>query len=285
MIENQRTLLVDAQTLASRIDDPAWVPFDCRFNLTDPNWGAAQYNQGHLPGARYAHLDEDLSSPIGPETGRHPLPDPTVLAEKLGRWGVDADTQVIAYDDMGGAFAARLWWLLRWLGHERVALLDGGMPAWIANDGDLAPAVPEPEPRRFAPKRDDSRWLTTAEVYGNLQSRQIQVVDARAPERFRGEMEPIDPVAGHIPRAVNLPLTDNLGQNGRFLPPGQLRKRFLRTLGELPPERVVNSCGSGVNACHNILAMELAGLPGSKLYAGSWSEWIRSPARPVASGA
>lgn len=284
MTETQPTLLVDAHTLASRINDPAWVLFDCRFSLAEPNWGATQYRQGHIPGARYAHLDEDLSSPIQPTTGRHPLPDSAILTEKLSSWGVGVDTQVIAYDDLGGAFAVRLWWLLRWLGHEHVALLDGGLPAWTANGGTLVTSVPDPEPRQFIPQCDDDAWLETADIVANLKSPRFQVVDARAPERFRGEVEPIDPVAGHVPGAINLPLTGNLDQDGRFLPSPQLRERFLAALGERPPEQVVNSCGSGVNACHNIMAMELAGLRGAKLYAGSWSEWIRSPERPVATG-
>ena len=284
MTETKPTLLVDPQTLALRIDDPTWVLIDCRFSLAEPDWGVAQYRQGHIPGARYAHLDEDCSSPTQPETGRHPLPDPAVLADKLTNWGVGADTRVVAYDDMGGAFAVRLWWLLRWLGHERVALLDGGLPAWTANGGTLVKSIPDPEPRQFIPQPDDGAWLETADIVANLKSARFQVVDARAPERFRGEVEPIDPVAGHIPGAINLPLTGNLDQDGRFLPSAQLRKRFLGALGKRPPEQVVNSCGSGVNACHNIMAMELAGLGGAKLYAGSWSEWIRSPKRPAATG-
>jgi thiosulfate/3-mercaptopyruvate sulfurtransferase len=284
MPEEEYKLLVDADALGRHIGDPAWVVIDCRFSLAEPDWGGAQYREGHIPGAHFAHLDQDLSSPIQPDTGRHPLPDAIQLAGKLSRWGLDADAQAVVYDDAGGAFAARLWWLLRWLGHERVALLNGGLPAWLAGGRPVEQAEPEPRQRRFVPRRDDNAWLTTADIRDNLDTGCYQLVDARAPARFRGEMEPIDPVSGHIPGAVNLPLTGNLDEDGRFLPPALLRERFLASLGEQPPELVVHSCGSGVNACHNILAMELAGLPGSKLYAGSWSEWIRSPERPVATG-
>lgn len=284
MPENQLDLLVDTNWLGAHIGDPDCVLIDCRFSLTNPDWGGAQHQNSHIPGARFAHLDLDLSSPIQPDTGRHPLPDAIALSKKLSLWGLDADTRAIVYDDAGGAFAARLWWLLRWLGHKRAALLDGGLPAWIARGFPLETTEQDPKPRRFVPRRDDNAWLTTADIEDNLHTQCYQVVDARAPERFRGEREPIDPVSGHIPGAVSLPLTGSLREDGRFQPPDRLRRRFLECLGEQPPELVVHSCGSGVNACHNVLAMELAGLPGSKLYAGSWSEWIRSPERPVAAG-
>jgi thiosulfate/3-mercaptopyruvate sulfurtransferase len=278
-------LLVDASTLASRIEDPEWIVFDCRFSLTDPPWGRSRYLDGHIPGARYAHLDDDLSSPIGPRTGRHPLPDPDLLTQKLGRWGVGDQTQVVVYDDVGGGFAVRLWWLLRWLGHGQAAVLNGGLGAWLARGGEMTAELPKPAHTRFCGAADQTMWLGTKTLEDNLRTGALQVVDARAAERFRGVAEPIDAVAGHIPGAVNRPLTENLTADGRFLPPALLRERF--TSGDLvgiQPERIVHSCGSGVNACHNLLAMEIAGLPGSRVYAGSWSEWIRSPARPVATG-
>lgn len=276
--------LVTPQTLAEHLTDPDWALFDCRFSLADPDLGRRAYATGHIPGARYAHLDEDLSGPIGLDTGRHPLPDPERLAEKLGRWGVDANTRVVAYDDAGGGFAVRLWWLLRWLGHPSAALLDGGLGAWAGQGRSLTAEVPVPEQRLFQARPCEAGWVTTTVLAANLGRDDIRVVDARAPERFRGEIEPIDPVAGHIPGAINLPFAGNLTQDGRFLPPQQLRARFTAALGNRPPQQVVHSCGSGVNACHNLLAMELAGLPGSRLYAGSWSEWIRDPARPIALG-
>lgn len=273
--------LIDYQTLSAH---PEIVVFDCRFNLTDPGWGERVYHDGHIPGARFADLNRDLSSPIGPNTGRHPLPNAGELALKLGTWGVDGSVQVAVYDDAGGAFAARLWWLLRWLGHPAVALLDGGLQAWMASGGELTAKEPEPESTLFELRQDDHAWISTADLTTSLAQGVLQVVDARAAPRFRGDVEPIDPVAGHIPGAVNLPLQGNMDDGGRFLSPGHLRDRFIAALGDRPPRQVVHSCGSGVNGCHNLLAMEIAGLSGSRLYAGSWSEWIRDPSRPVAKG-
>lgn len=277
--------LIDARTLRSGLQEKDLRLFDCRFSLADPAQGRRAYLGGHLPGALYAHLDEHLSSPIGARTGRHPLPDPFRLATWLGERGVTPRSQVVVYDDMGGAFAVRLWWLLRWIGHERVALLDGGLQAWIVAGGELVRDEPRYAPGELIPRPDDTRWITTDALLAELAAGQATVVDARAPERFRGEQEPIDAVAGHIPGAINLPLTGNLDADGRFLSPAVLRERFVRAIGDGSPERIVHSCGSGVNACHNLLAMEVARLHGSRLYAGSWSEWIRSPERPVATGA
>jgi thiosulfate/3-mercaptopyruvate sulfurtransferase len=279
-----RSPLVDADTLLARIDAPNLRLFDCRFSLSEPELGRRAYASGHLPHAVYAHLDDHLSGSITPASGRHPLPDATRLADWLGRCGVDSETDVVAYDDMGGAFAVRLWWLLRWLGHQHTALLDGGLQAWVAAGGALSTNTPAPTGRLFAPQPDDRLWLSTRDLVAGLGDKTIQVIDARAQERFRGEVEPIDPVAGHIPDAINLPLSGNLDDAGRFLGAAALRKRFANAIGARPPELIAHSCGSGVNACHNLLAMELAGLPGSRLYAGSWSEWIRDPARPVAVG-
>jgi thiosulfate/3-mercaptopyruvate sulfurtransferase len=191
---------------------------------------------------------------------------------------------VVVYDDVGGGYAVRLWWLLRWIGHRRVALLDGGLQAWIAAGGELTREVTRHEPRELTARPDDSRWVHTGALVADLAAARVKVLDARAPERFSGEQEPIDPVAGHIPGAINLPLAGNLDADGRFLDPERLRERFLAAIGGLLPPRIVHSCGSGVNACHNLLAMEIAGLTGSRLYAGSWSEWIRSPKRPIARG-
>lgn len=282
MNSTPQPMLIPAEVLRQRLGDPRLVLFDCRFSLADPEAGARAYAAGHLPGALYAHLDAQLSGPITPTSGRHPLPDAAGLAHWLGRCGVGDESQVVVYDDLGGAFAVRLWWLLRWLGHRRVALLDGGLQAWQAAGGALTTEVPAPTPTAFTGQPDDNRWMTTDALAAALPNGRVQVIDARAPERFRGEQEPIDPVAGHIPGAINLPFTGNLDADGRFLPPEALRERFTAELGDTPPARVAHSCGSGVNACHNLFAMELAGLAGSRLYAGSWSEWIRDPARPVA---
>lgn len=276
-----RTLISPAE-LAAHLGRPDWVVIDCRYSLADPAAGEAAYARGHLPGARYAHLDRDLSAPPGPHTGRHPLPDPQRLAARLGRWGVDERTQVVVYDDAGGAFAGRLWWMLHWLGHPCAAVLDGGLQAWERAGGPLTDQVPSPEPRVFKARAEAGRWLSTEAVEEGLRRGAIRLLDARSPERYRGEAEPIDPVAGHIPGALNRPLQLNLGPDGRFLPPGELRRAYAELLAGTEPQAVVHMCGSGVSACHNLLAMEIAGLGGSRLYVGSWSEWIRDPARPVA---
>ena len=274
------TTLVDGATLAARLGDPAWVVVDCRHDLADPAAGEAAYARGHIPGAVFLHLDRDLSSAKNGRNGRHPLPDIATLAAALGRAGIGPGVQVVAYDDCGGMMAGRLWWLLRWLGHEAVALLDGGLPAWPAAGGALSTEMPEPAARTFTPAPRD--WVLDADqVLAGLGRPDRVIVDARAPDRFRGENESIDPVGGHIPGARNRFFRDNLGPDGRFKPADQLRQEWTEALAGFAPEQVVHQCGSGVSACHNLLAMEIAGLPGARLYAGSWSEWCADPARPV----
>ncbi|HET7776008.1 MAG TPA: sulfurtransferase [Azospira sp.] len=275
------TTLVDGATLARHVGDPAWVLVDCRHDLANPAAGEAAYGRGHIPGALFLHLDRDLSGPKSGRNGRHPLPDMAALAATLGRIGIGAGTQVVAYDDCGGMMAGRLWWLLRWLGHDSVALLDGGLPAWSAAGGALSDAVPTPLPAVFTPH--PRPWVLSAdEVLAGLGQPERLILDARAPDRFRGENETLDPAGGHIPGARNRFFRDNLGADGRFKPAGQLRQEFAAVLDGHGPTQVVHQCGSGVSACHNLLAMEIAGLPGSRLYAGSWSEWCADPARPVA---
>lgn len=276
--------LVDTATLAAHLDDPSWVVCDCRSTLSDPGAGLRAYAEGHIPGARYLHLDHDLSGPKTPDTGRHPLPDPQHLAETLGKAGVDRNVQLVGYDDAGGAYAARLWWLARWLGHERVAVLDGGWQRWVKEGRPVSTQAPNPVPRAFgSPLVNSETWVSTTEVLEIVRGRKRNLLlDARGPARYRGEEETIDPVAGHIPGAVNLPYAGNVAEDGRFLNPEALRRRFEQVLGDVRPEQVVCMCGSGVTACHNLLAMEVAGFKGARLYAGSWSEWIRDPARPVA---
>lgn len=278
------TTVVSAGDLAHHIDDPDWVIVDCRFTLTDPEAGRRAYAQGHLPGARYAHLEEDLSAPVSPRSGRHPLPDPDVLEGTLGAWGIDSGKQVIAYDDTFGAMASRLWWLLRWLGHERVALLDGGLPAWTRAGLPMATEVPRVHPTHFLANPRPGMVVTAESVAASLAEDSAVLVDARAEERFSGEVEPLDPVAGHVPGAVNLPWEDNLDLDGTFLPPGDLKELYGDIIGSHSPVDVIAMCGSGVTACHNLLAMEIAGISAARLYAGSWSEWITDPARPVATG-
>lgn len=276
------TTLISAATLEQHLDD--WIIVDCRFSLADTDAGATAYRHGHIANAHYAHLDKDLSSAITDFTGRHPLPDFTLLAKKLGDWGITNTSQVVVYDDAGGAFAGRLWWLLRCMGHDKVAVLDGGIKHWQKLGFPVTTVLPHVKPAIFRPYLNESAWLTALQVQNALARKTICLIDARTPERYRGEQEPIDPVAGHIPGALNRAFQLNLDSNGLFLPAETLREQFKRLIAANAAEQVVHYCGSGVTACHNLLAMEHAGLTGSKLYAGSWSEWIRSKNRAVAKG-
>lgn len=279
------TTLISATALADNLHKPDWVIFDCRFSLADTSAGVKAYRQGHIPGARYADLNNDLSSSVKSYTGRHPLPDFNQLAQKLGNWGVGSNSQVVMYDDAGGAFAGRMWWLLRTMGHQHSAVLDGGMGAWRKQRLPITTVLPRVTPAQFRCYLDDKQWLTARDVENGLASRKLKLIDARTPERFAGAQEPIDPVAGHVPKAVNRPFQANLDANGSFLPPSQLKTQFQALMRSHAPEQVVHMCGSGVTACHNLLAMEAAGLCGSKLYAGSWSEWITDKNRAVAKSA
>ena len=275
--------LVSCELLAARLDDPQWRVFDCRHQLSDVGYGARVYAEGHLPGASFLHLDRDLSAPMDGRNGRHPLPDPRQLADRLGAAGVSASTQVVVYDDAGGMIAGRLWWLLRWLGHERVAVLDGGIGQWLKEGRPLSTELPVPAPARFAEKIAVRDWVLSAdEVQANIGSDALCLIDARAPDRFRGENETLDAVGGHIPGARNRFFRDNLDAQGLYRPAAELRREFLALLAGFDPAQGVMCCGSGVSACHSLLAMEIAGLPGARLYAGSWSEWCSDPARPVA---
>lgn len=279
------TTLISSAALVTHLSDPGWVVFDCRFDLSDTDAGRRDYAIEHIPGARYAHLSEDLSSPVSRCSGRHPLPLAALLAEKFGRWGVDKRTQVVVYDKAGGAIAARMWWLLRWLGHDAVAVLDGGLRQWALERRPLTDSRSQGAPTQFHPAIDNGLWVDTAYVERVVEAGGVLLLDARAPERFRGEVEPLDKLPGHIPGARNAPFTGNLESNGFFRTPAALRARFEKYLSEIPLNQLVHMCGSGVTACHNILAMEHAGLHGAKLYPGSWSEWIANPNRPVAKGA
>ena len=275
------TTLISSAVLAGNLNNSDWAIFDCRFSLADSDAGGKAYRQGHIPGARYAHLNKDLSSPVKSYTGRHPLPDFSSLAKQLGLWGVGNRTQVVVYDDAGGAFAGRMWWLLRSMGHQQVAVLDGGIRHWQKLGLPLTTTLPKPTGNQFRSYLDDSRWLSAQQVEDGLAARRITLIDARTPERFKGQLEPIDPVAGHVPKALNRPFQLNLDRSGLFLPAGQLREQFIQLTNPAPAEQVVHMCGSGVTACHNLLAMEFAGLSGSRLYAGSWSEWIVNRNRAV----
>ena len=277
------TSLVTVAELKSRLADPNWCVVDCRHDLMDVGLGRRQYAQGHVPGAFFAGIDDDLSGPKTGTNGRHPLPDRQLLAAKFGAWGIGNDTQIVAYDAAGGQFAVRLWWLARWLGHDKVALLDGGWPLWLAETGLSSVEVPTRPPRRFAAGDSLEGVVTVHELQRLLAERSVQLVDARAPERYEGRVEPIDPVAGHIPGAVNRFWQANLA-DGRLKPATQLRAEYEQLLAGRSPAQLVAQCGSGVTGCHHLLAMHLAGLSGGRLYAGSWSEWIADPSRPVATG-
>lgn len=277
--------LVTVAELVAHAGDAQWRVFDCRHDLGDTGYGEKAYLKGHIPGALFLHLDRDLSGVQTGRNGRHPLPDIAAFAAKMAACGVGPETQVVAYDNEGGIFAARLWWMLRWLGHEKVAVLDGGLPGWKRAKQALVTEVPGFAPAAFVP-RDCNGWVDADYVLARLdRPREMLLIDARSEERFAGENETLDPVGGHIPGAVNRFYFDNLDDAGvHFKPVDELRAEFAALLAGRPPEAVVQQCGSGVTACHNLLAMEAAGLAGSRLYAGSWSEWCADPARPVAVG-
>ena len=282
------TTLISAAELAPNIGDPSWVLFDCRHDLADPQAGHAAYAAGHLSGAHFASIDRDLSDQSaaadGSFRGRHPLPTPAAFIATLRAWGIDDTTQIVAYDGHGGMFAARLWWMLRWVGHAAVAVLDGGLPAWVAA-GQGVSTSPEPvsRPGNISMQPSLTTTVSAADLLANLRDKKHTVVDARAADRYRGENETLDPVGGHIPGAKNRFFKENLEADGRFKPAAVLRAGFAGVVDD--PTTAVMQCGSGVTACHNLLALEVAGLPGAALYPGSWSEWCADATRPIASGA
>ena len=273
--------LINPDDLYIHLNQPDWVIIDCHFELDDTEAGRRAYKQEHIPRAIYAHLDEDLSGKIVPgKTGRHPLPEVNVLVRTFSEWGIDDKVQVVVYDKSGGAIAARLWWMLKWMGHNSVALLNGGLSAWKEAGYPVERSISVPSPRTFHPKIN-SEMIARMDVMENYHEASLLLVDSRAPERYRGEGETIDPVAGHIPGALNVYCMDNLDLSQIFLPKEELQERFSDLIREHPPEEIVFYCGSGVTATHNILAMYHAGLGMAKLYPGSWSEWITDPNRPI----
>ena len=281
------TTLIQASELASHLHDSNWAIFDCRHDLLHPAAGSDAFAAGHIQNAQFANIDTDLSGPKAPAgnafTGRHPLPDRNALLATLRGWGINDDTQVVAYDAQGGMCAARLWWLLRWIGHAHVAVLDGGLAAWQAQGLPLVtPLAPRPA-GNIVEQASLTRTVGVQEVVANLAPQELTVLDARAPDRYRGENETIDPVGGHIPGAKSRFFKDNLQPDGRFKSARELEQEFAGLIGK--PDSAIMQCGSGVTACHNLLALEVAGLPGAALYPGSWSEWCADPARPVATGA
>lgn len=278
------TTLIPRGELVRHLNDPDWAIVDCRFSLDRPERGRGDYFEGHIPGAVYAHLEEDLSGRVIPgKTGRHPLPPVQDIAAKLSGWGIADGVQVVAYDDAGGSIASRMWWILRWMGHNAVAVLDGGWTAW-QNAGFPSQGGHETRVARTFQPRVRTEFIATVEEVGRATARGAKLLDARAPARFRGDAEPIDSVAGHIPGAVCASFSENLDEEGRFRPPEALRARFEALLSGALPSQAIAYCGSGVTATHNLLAMEHAGLPGARLYPGSWSEWITDPTRKIATG-
>ncbi len=276
--------LITADQLAARLQDPSLRILDCRYALDDREYGQHSHANGHIPGASHVDLERDLSGKIiAGETGRHPLPLPADMIARLEEVGVSNDSEIVLYDDGPGAFAARAWWLLAWLGkRDGVYLLDGGFQAWQEAGLSIEQHSPPVPPGRFVGQPDDSLVMDAAALSRELESPRLTLIDARALPRFLGEVEPIDPVAGHIPGAVCVPFTDNLDLSGRFLPPDLLRTRFDQQLAGRSAQDLIAYCGSGVTACHNLFALCLAGYPLGKLYPGSWSEWIIDPGHPVA---
>lgn len=285
MITFDTLISADELAAAQKSGTPPLV-LDCSFELTDPQAGQRAYEAGHIPGARYVHLDQVLSAAKTGRNGRHPLPSRETFATAMAAMGLDAGMQVAACDNASGMFAARLWWMLRWAGHRAVAVLDGGIAAWTAAVHPLSQGAPvAATPGSFRLQPSLVATVTYDEVKANIASAGRLVLDARAPDRFRGENETLDPIGGHIPGARNRLFKDNLAADGRFKPPAQLRQEFDAITQGRPATQLINQCGSGVTACHNLLAMEVAGLRGAALYPGSWSEWSAQPGAPVATGA
>jgi thiosulfate/3-mercaptopyruvate sulfurtransferase len=282
-VSGQRySTLVDAATVAANLGRTDWLVCDVRHQLADPTAGERAYGADHIPGAAFLHLDRELSGPKNGQNGRHPLPDPLRLAALFGRLGIDAGTQVVAYDDAGGMIAGRLWWLFRWLGHDHVALLDGGYPAWRAAGFPVTGDTASRLPRDFVPAIRTDLLASADEVLAGIGNPEGLVVDARSPDRFRGENETLDPVGGHIPGATNRFFKDNLDAQGMMKPAKVLRDEYLRLAGDRSTAKLIHQCGSGVSACLNMVAMAHAGLDTGRLYAGSWSEWCTPGAgRPV----
>jgi thiosulfate/3-mercaptopyruvate sulfurtransferase len=278
------TTLVSVTDVAAHLDDAGWVICDCRHDLTDVEAGRRAYGESHLPGARFVRLDGDLSAPKTGRNGRHPLPEPEGFARRVGELGIGDHAQVVAYDASGGCYAARLWWMLRWVGHEAAAVLDGGWQAWVKAGNAVTARLPLTKASRFTLRRRTDLTRDARSILASLGKPGPLLLDARSPDRFRGENETLDPVAGHIPGAINRFFKSNLDADGRFKPATVLRQEFCELLGNRAPEQAVHYCGSGVTACHNLLAMEIAGLSGSRLFPGSWSEWVADRSRLIATG-
>jgi thiosulfate/3-mercaptopyruvate sulfurtransferase len=278
------TTLVSSDLLAQHLVDPQWVIVDCRYDLSDESSGDEQYRTAHIPGAVYASLGQDLAAPSDGRNGRHPLPGHEAMSETFGRLGIAPRSQVVAYDQDSGMFASRLWWMLKYMGHDAVAVLDGGFAKWTREGRPTKAGTEQRSPATFLGKARPGMRLSANQVWAKLGDPGMTLVDARGPSRFEGKEEPLDRVAGHIPGARNHFYQWNLGPDKTMLPPDVLRDKFTAVIGETPPDQVALYCGSGVSACHNMLAMEHAGLTGMKLFPGSWSEWSADADKPVETG-
>lgn len=278
--------LIETTLLKDHLNDPDWVLVDCRFDLNNPEWGWNDYQKMHIPGAIYAHLNKDLSGVRTPVTGRHPLPETQIFARKLAEWGITKTKQIVVYDTVGGSFAARLWWLLRFYGYLHVAVLNGGLGKWIREGNSLQGGIENGNPLDQVPELEPNRNLmvTTQEMVQIFSDPSFRVIDARSHERYLGENETMDPIAGRIPGALNRFHENNLQADLTMKPAETLQKEFAEILGDTSPKNVIVYCGSGVTSCHHLLAMKVAGMEGARLYLGSWSEWIQDPAHPIAKG-
>jgi thiosulfate/3-mercaptopyruvate sulfurtransferase len=277
----QYTTIIPTEILATHLGDPDWVIIDCRFDLLKPEWGLAEYQAAHIPGAVYANLNRDLSGLVTSQTGRHPLPEPAEMVACFSAWGISKDSQVVVYDTSGGSLAARLWWLLRYFDHQTVAVLDGSFQKWVRESRPTRAGIETRPASIFEGKPKPGLWVTTSEVELIRRNPAYRLIDARAASRFNGEEEFIDPISGHIPGAINRFYSENLDSDGNFLPPARLKAEFEALLAGVPADRAIVYCGSGVTSCHHLVAMEYAGLDSALLYPGSWSEWIRDPNRPI----
>ena len=275
--------LISAEELAVRLNDNRWVVIDCRYDLADSEAGSVAYLDGHIPSARYADLEKDLAVLPKDHEGRHPLPEPHLFAAKLGKWGIGSHNLIAVYDDQGGMFAARLWWMFRWIGHDAVWVLDGGLGAWRASGNSLEKGLPDWVPADFNFHQVHHEWTVTAQEIPALLERGLTLLDARLEDRYCGVSEPIDHAAGHVPGAINYPFILSLKNNGQFYEPSVLKEKFAKGLGGKDRDLIV-MCGSGVTACHLLLALKIVGFPDGQLFAGSWSEWIQDPHRPIRVG-
>jgi len=278
------TSLVSAEDVLNHLDNPHWRIVDCRFDLKDKHLGYEKYKLGHIPNAIYADLKKDLSSPVSEQSGRHPLPEVSAIIQKLGSWGISSQTQVVVYDDAHGSFAGRLWWLLNWLGHENVAVLNGGFGYWENLNYPITTDIPQIEPTTFTGRPDMSMIADMPVIENSLTNDKLLLIDVRDPERYAGHVEPIDKIAGHVPGAINVPWKTNIDENGLYYSKAQLKDHYSQLLVDMGAKDLVFMCGSGVTACHSLLAMKYIGISGAKLYPGSWSEWIQNPSHPVETG-